>query len=219
MCFSANASFIAAGVLAAIGTASLYLNHKKSYRMLAATPLLFAIQQASEGIVWLTIAGPHDWIHKAAVYFFLTFAGIVWPLWSPISLLMLEQKAAKRLILFGFAGLGVFIASSTLWTFATMPITARIVSCSIDYQGTSPIEIPTFLLFGIYTLATVIPLFISSLRYGWLLGSVWLGSLFVALIIRYETTTSVWCFFAAILSVLILWVIKEERSAARHDNF
>ena len=57
MCFSATGSFALSGVLAGIGTVSVARNASKQTAMFASIPLIFAAQQAAEGIVWLTISG------------------------------------------------------------------------------------------------------------------------------------------------------------------
>src|SRR5690348_1383449 len=84
MCFSATGSFAIAGVLAGLGAASMVRNSSKAQRMFAAIPFIFAAQQATEGIVWLTIHdGQHASLHRLAVGAFLGFALIVWPIWLP----------------------------------------------------------------------------------------------------------------------------------------
>lgn len=61
--------------------------------MLAAVPLMFAAQQVTEGIVWLTIGDQSERPENlAAVAVFLVFALVVWPLWVPLSLLKAEVK-------------------------------------------------------------------------------------------------------------------------------
>ncbi len=57
MCFSAQASFGASAVLGIMGIYALR-KAKQQERFLAMVPLLFAIQQACEGIVWVTYANP-----------------------------------------------------------------------------------------------------------------------------------------------------------------
>ncbi|KTD57119.1 hypothetical protein Lsai_1723 [Legionella sainthelensi] len=55
MCFSASASFTAAGVIAAVGICSLLKARTYPLFLFALTPLFFAVQQALEGIVWITL--------------------------------------------------------------------------------------------------------------------------------------------------------------------
>lgn len=57
MCFSAPASFALSGILTGFGAASIKQSSSRSRRLFAAIPLLFAAQQAAEGIVWLTVGG------------------------------------------------------------------------------------------------------------------------------------------------------------------
>ena len=211
MCFSATASFVASGVLSAIGLATLHVNKKASYLMLALTPLLFAIQQTAEGIVWLTIASPQSPLCQTATYLFLTFAGIIWPLWGPIAVLEAEINPGRRTILKGLTGVGALVSGYMLWTFLSGPVTAQVTSSSITYNFVPAPNLNVFLGVGLYTIAAVIPCFVSSLKYGWLLGSSWLVALAVTLIFKYQATTSVWCFFAAVLSVLIFVVVKRNQ--------
>jgi hypothetical protein len=74
MCFSAQASFGASAVLGIMGIYALH-KAKQQERLLAIVPLFFAVQQACEGIVWLTYANPSQhFITAAATYSFCFFA-------------------------------------------------------------------------------------------------------------------------------------------------
>ena len=55
MCFSAAASFTAGAVLTGIGVATLRKVEHPTYYLFASIPLLFAVQQFSEGVLWLTL--------------------------------------------------------------------------------------------------------------------------------------------------------------------
>lgn len=214
MCFSATASFIAAGVLTSIGAAGLYLNKKPSYTMLALIPVLFAVQQAAEGIVWLTInSATHTTLHVTAAYIFLFFAGVVWPSWSPISLWMIEKDTRRRTILAGLSILGILGSCYSIWQLITESINPSIVSCSIAYNVTGTTAMPYLIALVLYNVAAVLPTFVSSIRYGSFFGSLLLISLVVSHIVKYESFGSVWCFFAAILSILIVVeiVVDQER--------
>jgi hypothetical protein len=54
MCFSASASFIAGGSLSAVGVATLKQTKARTELPLAMIPLLFGVQQLTEGVIWLT---------------------------------------------------------------------------------------------------------------------------------------------------------------------
>src|SRR5262249_22728319 len=60
MCFSAAASFSAAGLLGLTGIATLAQVRNRAELPLAFTPLLFAAQQAVEGALWLTVPQGRD---------------------------------------------------------------------------------------------------------------------------------------------------------------
>ena len=53
MCFSATASFLAAGVTGAIEVVAIARTRRASEAPLAAAPLIFAAQQGIEGLLWL----------------------------------------------------------------------------------------------------------------------------------------------------------------------
>ena len=55
MCFSANASFIAGATISAIGVVTLKKVKAPSQIVFASIPLIFGVQQLSEGVLWLTI--------------------------------------------------------------------------------------------------------------------------------------------------------------------
>ena len=86
MCFSAPASFVAAGLAGAAGLASLARVQSKAELPLAAMPLVFAIQQTIEGFLWLTLAneavGPTS---SSLTEAFLMFALVLWPIYAPFT--------------------------------------------------------------------------------------------------------------------------------------
>lgn len=100
MCFSASASFTAATLLTSIGCVSYAVATKKRYYLFAAIPLLFALQQATEGFIWLY---PHNAILP---YIYLSFALIIWPTWVPLSFVMygVPQRNALRVKIVALLG-------------------------------------------------------------------------------------------------------------------
>ena len=94
MCFSAAASFTLSGVLGVTGAASLARSNAPDMRLFAAIPLLFGLQQFAEGIVWSTMgASTLVPLHESAIVSFLALALVIWPLWAPLSLWMIEPRA------------------------------------------------------------------------------------------------------------------------------
>jgi len=214
MCFSATGSFALSGVLTLLGAASMARNSSKPHRMFAAIPLLFAAQQAAEGTVWLTIAGDHHTLNRVAVSVFLTIALVVWPTWLPFALRRIERSATRRRTLAALLVAGGVVAVCAVLLMVSFPPFARIAghSISYDYAGTGDAPKHLLLLLA-YVVPTVAPFFASSLHMARLLGSVLAASLLVSVLVKRDALTSVWCFFAAVLSGLILLALAREQRA------
>ncbi|MGZ5219533.1 MAG: hypothetical protein ACXWC7_05630, partial [Chitinophagaceae bacterium] len=58
MCFSAGASFGASALLGVIGAVTITKAKTIPQRLFATIPLVFAVQQLSEGMLWLSLKNP-----------------------------------------------------------------------------------------------------------------------------------------------------------------
>ena len=84
MCFSASASFGAGVVLSVIGVASIKKAKSPTQIIFASIPLIFAVQQITEGFLWLSLTHSNfASLKQVTTYIFLFFAQIVWPIWVP----------------------------------------------------------------------------------------------------------------------------------------
>ena len=106
MCFSATGSFGVAAVVAGVGVVSAVQKKADAHRVLAATPLLFAVQQVAEGMVWRTIHDPASTLNLVSISVFLGFALVVYPIWSPLALFLPERDPTRRKILGGLLAFG-----------------------------------------------------------------------------------------------------------------
>ena len=215
MCFSATGSFAIAGFLTGIGAVSMSRNVSRPHRVFAAVPLLFAAQQAAEGVVWSTIDGGHHGVHRLAVNAFLAFAVVVWPVWLPYSLRRIEASPPRRRWLGALTALGVLVALYSAMLMVTLQPVAHVAGHSIVYtyrpgSGLIPDELVCLLL---YVMPTVVPFFVSTARLARTIGLALATSLVVTVIVQRDALTSVWCFFAAILSGLVLLAVDRERRA------
>src|SRR3989338_3560909 len=202
MCFSAQASFIASGVLATIGTLVLKkVIHKKRFTLVpfAIVPMLFALQQAIEGFVWIfaTHSQYHEYLLPAS-YGFLFFAFFLWPIWIPFSLYSIETHAYRRNVLAVSLGIGATVSTGLAylsWYFGI----ASSISCShIAYAINLP-EVPHAWALITYIFAPVMPFFISSKRKAHYFGILLIASILITLWFYCAWFTSVWCFFAALI--------------------
>ncbi len=206
MCFSAQASFGASIVLGIMGMYALR-KAKPQERFLALIPLLFGIQQFFEGIVWITYANPaHQLITTLATYSFCFFAFFFWPVWIPITVLKMETNSRKKPFLYLLLVLGAIVSSILAFSMIMNGIQTT-VSCShIKYDVFLP-EILETIGVIFYCLATIIPLLISSKKWVPLFGLLTVGSVAITHFFYSTYFASVWCFFAAILSSMIIWML------------
>jgi hypothetical protein len=201
MCFSAPASFVASGVLAAIGTAIVVRTKHKRLLPLALIPLWFAIQQAAEGFVWLGLPNP-----SSSKNLYLFFAYSFWPFWIPLAMWISEtQKLRKQLLALCF-GIGVTVAIAL--GLLIPETTAEAYTCSIHYSNTATNDSLSIFAQILYAIATLAPPFISSIPRMWALGA--LAVVFGGALIWIDQLlfVSMWCFFAAIFSLALFFILK-----------
>lgn len=211
MCFSATASFVAGGALSAAGAVTLREAKTRPHLLpIAAVPLLFGVQQVVEGVVWVSAAQP--WFHSAAVFAYVMFSHVLWPTYLPFAIMSAEPSPRRKSVLGGFVVLG---AGLSLWLFshlASGPVTATHAARGIVYAMNLP-AVPYG--FAAYVFVTCVACFVSSRKFIRVLGFASVGALAIALWAYREAFYSVWCFFAAILSLIIYAHLRDERAPAR----
>ncbi len=206
MCFSATASFVAGGVLSATGGVLLTRTKRSSDLPLASIPLLFGVQQIIEGVVWISFGTPA--LNALAAYAYAIFSHVLWPVFAPFSLLLIETEPARKKFLKAFLLAGTAVGLYLLYLIHISPIAARVVNCSIAY----PFPIPYPLITTAFYLVVICgSCFVSSHKTLQALGSAVLISFAIAAWFYTQTFISVWCFFAAILSIIIFWHFSTNR--------
>ena len=213
MCFSATASFATSGLLLVVGGASIAIVSKPSQRLLASTPIIFAIQQFCEGVLWLSIDDSTLFIwQQFATYIFVTFGQVVWPIWVPLADLLLEKKRGRRNFLIGVLGFGILMSLVLLYQIAINDVSATVMEQHIQYR----FDYPDFLmerLSLLYLIPTVGSHFISSIKKINILGVFTLITFLASKVIFNQVVFSTWCFFAAILSFWIYFIIRSEKTS------
>ena len=209
MCFSATASFASSAVLTTVGLATLYKTTRPPQYAFAAIPFIFAIQQFSEGWVWVSLNNATSATWEAApMYAFMVFAFVVWPIAIPLSIFMLEDQTKKKKIMYISLALGLLLSIYYGYSIADYGVTAIVEGHHIDYKFSRPHTINPLTVI-VYALVTVVPLFLSSAKKMWLLG-VLLGVAYIVSYIFYHGyETSVWCYFASLISLVIYWILYQ----------
>jgi Family of unknown function (DUF6629) len=209
MCFSAGASFGAGAVLSVIGVASIKKAQTPSQIIFASIPLIFAIQQITEGFLWLSLSNPaYASLQKVTTYGFLFFAQIVWPVWVPFSILKLESKEKRRKSEIILAGIGALVSLYLFYCLLNFPVEAKIIGYHISYQQDYPAAISNY-CGALYIVATIVPPFFSHTRRMWLLGTAILISYIITKIFYTDYIISVWCFFASVISIAVFAILHE----------
>ncbi len=207
MCFSATASFSAGIVLAVAGIIAIRNTKHTSQLMFAAIPLLFSIQQFTEGFVWLALTHHKEWQH-IPIHIFLIFAQVLWPLWVPVSMLQIERSKIGRKLLSILVVIGASVSLYLLYTLISYNVSAAITPYHIHYE----LDFPThfqYLVAGLYFLTTVVPPFLLKGKRMISLGLLNLASFVITMIFFDQYVISIWCFFAALISWEVILVIKE----------
>ena len=215
MCFSAEASFTGGVIISAIGIATVTKVHKSSQIVFAGIPLFFGIQQMVEGSLWLTIPLPEfATLQKAATYIFLIMADVLWPTVIPLSVLFMEDNLKKKKILMVLLGMGITLSLYYAFCLFNFNVIPEIRGYHIHYKTTFPayLSMPAFI---IYLIVTITPLFISSIKRTHLMGVLMFLSCLMTAIFFTQYLTSVWCFFAAIISGVIFWILEDSMSTFR----
>jgi hypothetical protein len=207
MCFSATASFIAGGVIAAVGVATLRKTEKKSEIPFASIPLLFGIQQILEGIIWLTFRYRTPDLNVAMTYTYSMFSHVLWPIFVPFSIVLLENISWRKKTILTFLVAGTAVSFYLLYFLIKFPITSKVVNMHIEYF--SP-HFHLYVIMGFYISATTISAMFSSNKLINIFGALALLSYIAAYIFYTVALLSVWCFFAAILSLIIYLYFKNK---------
>jgi hypothetical protein len=211
MCFSAGASFTGGIIISAIGVVIIIKVHKPSQIVFASIPLFFGLQQITEGILWLTIPlAENAAMQKVAMYIFQIMALVIWPSMIPFSVLHMEESKKRKKIIFILLLIGGMLSAYYLYCLISYNVSPIIKGYHIQYDNDFPKSL-ALIAFMIYLIVTITPLFVSSIKRTHLLAILMTLSCLVTSIFFTQFLTSVWCFFAALISGVILWILSDSR--------
>lgn len=177
--------------------------------LFACTPIVFSFHQIAEGFLWLALKNPDftSW-YKPALYGYSFISQPIWPIWVPLTMWLMETDQRRKKILSYFLLLGITASLYMFYCLITYNISAVAENGHIRYYRDFP-HLTIMRPVNFVTIA-VTPFF-STLRYTKLLAVAMMGSLIITYFFFTNYLISVWCFFAAILSLLIILVIKSNK--------
>ncbi len=200
MCFSATASFSAGAFLLGLGTLTLTAARRPRELPFAAIPLLFAIQQLSEGVIWLTFSYEATLLNAVMTHVYSFFSHVLWPVYVPVAVLLIEPPGRRRQALLVFVAAGIAVGAYLLYFMVAFPVVSRPTGQHIEYVS------PHFfaaVAMTLYLLSTTVSPMLSTHRMVNVFGVLALLSFGAAYHFYAIWFISVWCFFAAILSVIV----------------
>ena len=209
MCFSATASFTASGVIATIGLATLRHVREPRALLFAAVPMLFAIHQFTEGFVWLGLDGRIGRLALDHVAFLFTmYAQGVLPLLMPLAVVLMEPLGGRRRVILALTAIGAVVFAWDVIGLVALPLRTCVEQNSIAYRN--PMT-GNFAISLLYILAACGSLLLSTHRVVRWYGALNVIVLSITELVKEYAFASVWCFYAAAMSVIIFWQFSQSR--------
>jgi hypothetical protein len=199
--FSVQSDLAVGIALVPVGIASLReVRHAREVPF-AALPLLFAVHQLIEAVVWAAAEGDVSASvgHRAAIAY-LVIALPLLPFLVPLAVLLLEPRGARARVA-PFVGLGAVVAAYLAFALASSPVTVVAHEHALVYD--TGVEHGGFWT-TLYIVAVIGPSVLSGYPTIVAFGLLNLVGLTVVAILYTEAFVSLWCVYAACTSVLVL---------------
>jgi hypothetical protein len=193
---------VGSGVLGAVGVVTLTKVKHRRELLFAALPTLFAIHQFIQGFVWLGLDGILSPLvaHNMGAAFMLYAQGLL-PFLLPLSVLLFEPDVKSRRRMLPFLVLGAGTTLYVLWALTAYPLELYVRGNSIVYINRATNNTAIAVL---YVIATCGSLFFSKVRMMIIFGAANLTILLIVMEVKRYAFTSLWCAYAAVVSVIIL---------------
>ncbi len=201
MCFSATASFSAGLGLLVIGVVAARRTRNTAELPFALIPALFGVQQLVEGALWLALGRDAPLLTSCLTQTYSAFSQILWPFYIPLAVLLLEVVPWRRTVIGAFAIAGLAVSMFLAWAMLHQPVLAELRDHHISYVfWHSSVVTAT----ALYLLGACLSPLVSSHSVVRVFGLGATVSLVTAYTLYSTWFISVWCFFAAVLSAVVL---------------
>ncbi len=209
MCFSAAASFSSSALLAATGVVTIYKAGNTPRRVFAGIPLVFAVQQLIEGVLWMSLSHPSWHLYREpSTYLFQVFAQMVWPVYMPLLAILFENERKKKHLLLVLLSFGIALSSYSGFGLYRYPVYAFAQEHHIRYISYLPLAQKWY--YGVlYFLPTIIAPAVSNVKYlRWLAGLFFISYVITRIFFHFYEI-SVWCFFGAVISFSVFFMSRQ----------
>ena len=209
MCFSATASFTAGTVLLGLGAVTMRRVGRPADVPYAMIPALFGIQQLVEGGLWLTFQNESAHLSSLLTHVYAFFSHVLWPIFVPIAVMLIEPERQRRKLIAAIAVAGAIAGLYLLYFWGMDPTTSKVVDSHILYVSPHFFAGPIFTLYILGTCLSPLVSSHASVRWFGLAASLSLAAAYGFYALWF---ISVWCFFAAVMSVTIFLYFRSPRA-------
>jgi hypothetical protein len=214
MCFSAVASFTTAALLIPLGIYASNIAWRKDSRYLALTlvPIVFGLQQGIEGVEWLSLKSNQSDMIRVLALVFLFFAYGFWLVCPSLAMWTIDRRPEVKPRFLTIALIGFLFGASMYLPLLIHPdwLTVVIRQNSIAYQ--TQMIYDRFLsrdtVHLIYLVIVLCPLYLSNLDRIRVLAGLIALSMIASLYFFNYAFVSIWCFWVALLSLYIVYLVK-----------
>lgn len=217
MCFSMTADLVAGTALVPVAAASLAQVRHRRELMFALMPALFSAHQLLEVAVWAGLEGDaarvSPGVAEAAMRAYLFIAWPLLPTYMPLAVLLIDER--RRAVIRPFLALGLIVSAYLGFVVLANPV--QVIRHDHGLEYLTVVSHP--LLWAVlYIVAVIAPLLISSYRSIVAFGVLNLVALILVAVFYMKSFASLWCFFAAGGSVLILVHMIRRRSTTDTED-
>lgn len=213
MCFSPEVDLVAGVAIVGIGFDTLRHVDQTSQRALASLPLAFGGHQIVEAVVWWSVQGDigaaaGDW----AAWAYLAVAFGLLPWFVPLAVRAIEPDAGRRDKMAALAVVGGAVSVVLMAAVIRGPVVVTDGGRYLQYGV--PLSFGGVLV-AAYVLATCGALLLSTHRFAAQFGAVNLVAVILLSVMLSSGFISLWCAWAAVVSVAIALHLRQPGRATR----
>jgi hypothetical protein len=133
---------------------------------------------------------------------------VFWPIFAPIALLIAEPDPSRRRLITICLAMGLASAAYFAWSILAHAVSATASMGHLVYSGEPTVP----LAIGVaYLIATALAPLLSTFRTLQIFGAVVLTGYVVSWFFYWDAFSSVWCFFAAAASAILVFHFERVR--------
>lgn len=199
MCFSPTGDLVGGAVVVAIGVdACLHVRGRTEYLAIAALPIVLGLHQIDETFVWWWLQGHVGiGVGHVAMWIYLIFAMVILPSAVPLMVLLFEPSPRRRWRVAPFVVLGAGVSAVLLEAMLVGHPSVRLGTYHLAYSIGLRHGV---VVIGLYIAATCGSLLVSGFRPVLWFGLMNLVAVVVLALLCASGFTSLWCFYAALVS-------------------